>query len=114
MLNGRARYISPRWNYLYDLIHDLNVNKTAMRPVGKAVFIHFAGAVKPWTDWSGHDARLMFRQYHALSPWSDMELDQEPKNTKEMRMHSRFLWRQGKPLQALQWFVRYLRKRAAK
>lgn len=114
VLNGRARYISPRWNYLYDLIHDLNVNKTAMRPVGKAVFIHFAGAVKPWTDWSGHDARLMFRQYHALSPWSDMELDQEPKNTKEMRMHSRFLWRQGKPLQSLQWFVRYLRKRAAR
>ena len=114
VLNGRARYISPRWNYLYDLIHDLNINKTAMRPVGKAVFIHFAGAVKPWTDWSGHDARLMFRQYHALSPWSDMELDQEPKNTKEMRMHSRFLWRQGKPWQSLRWFVRYLRKRAAK
>ncbi|MDB5775774.1 MAG: UDP-glucose--(glucosyl) alpha 1,3-glucosyltransferase WaaO [Herbaspirillum sp.] len=114
VLNGRARYISPRWNYLYDLIHDLNVNKTALRPVGKAVFIHFAGAVKPWTDWSGHDARHLFRKYLLLSPWADVPLDQEPKNTKELRMHSRFLFRQGKPLQSLKWYLRYLRKRTAK
>jgi len=114
VLNGRARYISPRWNYLYDLIHDLNVNKFAMRPVGKAVFIHFAGAVKPWTDWSGHDARHMFRKYLSLSPWSDMPLDPEPKNTKEMRMHSRFMYRQGRPLESLKWYLRYLRKRRAK
>lgn len=114
VLNGRARYISPRWNYLYDLIHDLNDNKTAMRPVGKAVFIHFAGAVKPWTEWSGHAVRADFRRCLDLSPWADKELDREPKNTKEMRMHSRFLYRQGKPLQSLRWFLRYLRKRAAR
>ena len=114
VLNGRARYISPRWNYLYDLIHDLNVNKTAMRPVGKAVFIHFAGAVKPWTEWSGHDARLLFRKYHAMSPWADMPLDQAPKNTKEMRMHSRFMFRQGKPLESLKWYVKYLQARRAR
>lgn len=113
-LNGRARYLSPRWNYLYDLIHDLNLNQTAMRPVGNAVLIHFAGSVKPWTDWSGHDVRLMFRRYLDLSPWAEMGLDAQPKNTKEMRMHSRFLWRQGKPLQSLQWFIRYLRKRRAR
>ena len=88
VLNGRARYVSPRWNYLYDLIHDLNVSKFAMRPVGKAVFIHFAGAVKPWTEWSGHDARHLFRNYLALSPWADMPLDPAPKNTKEMPIKS--------------------------
>jgi UDP-glucose:(glucosyl)LPS alpha-1,3-glucosyltransferase len=32
VLNGRARYLSPKWNYLYDLIHDLNVNKFALKP----------------------------------------------------------------------------------
>lgn len=114
VLNGRVRYISPRWNYLYDLIHDLNVNKTAMRPVGKAVFIHFAGAVKPWADWSGHDACKLFRNYLALSPWSNMPLDQEPKNTKELRMHSRFLFKQGKPWQSLKWYLNYLLVRSRK
>lgn len=114
VLNGRARYISPRWNYLYDLIHDLNLNKTAMRPLGKAALVHFAGAVKPWTDWSGHDARHLFRHHLEQTPWAAMGLDREPRNSKEMRMQSRFLWRQGKPLQSLKWFLRYLRKRAAK
>jgi lipopolysaccharide biosynthesis glycosyltransferase len=111
VLDGRARYISPRWNYLYDLIHDLNVNRFTLRPVGKAVFIHFAGAVKPWADWSGHDARHLFRKYLSLSPWSDMPLDPEPKNTKEMRMRSRFLYRQRRPLESLTWYLRYLRRR---
>lgn len=111
VLNGRARYLSPRWNYLYDLIHDLNVNRYAMRSIGQAVFIHFAGAVKPWADWSGHDARLLFRKYLALSPWSDIPLDPHPRNTKEMRMHSRFMWRQGRPLESLKWYLHYLRKR---
>lgn len=114
VFNGRARYLSPRWNYLYDLIHDLNVNKVAMRPVGKAVFIHFAGSVKPWAYWSGHDARHLFARYLALSPWADMPLDTEPRNTKELRMHSRFLYRQGRPLESLRWYLRYLRKRAKK
>ncbi|MDC8758893.1 glycosyltransferase family 8 protein [Janthinobacterium fluminis] len=114
VLNGRARYISPRWNYLYDLIHDLNDNKTALRPVGKAALVHFAGAVKPWADWSGHAACRLFAHHLAQSPWAELGLDGEPGNTKEMRMHSRFLWRQGKPLQSLRWFLRYLRKRRAR
>jgi lipopolysaccharide biosynthesis glycosyltransferase len=114
VLNGRARYISPRWNYLYDLIHDLNVNKFAMRPVGKAVFIHFAGSVKPWAAWSRHAACELFRKYLALSPWADMPLDPAPLNSKEMRMNSRFMWRQGRPLESLKWYLQYLRARSAK
>lgn len=114
VLNGRARYLSPKWNYLYDLIHDLNVNKFALKPVGKAIFVHFAGAVKPWAAWSRHDACTLFRRYLDISPWADMALDQEPRNTKELRMHSRFMYRQGRPLESLKWYVRYLRKRRAR
>lgn len=114
VLNGRARYVSPKWNYLYDLIHDLNVNKFALKPVGRAIFVHFAGAVKPWAAWSRHEACALFRQYLDISPWADMALDEVPRNTKELRMHSRFMWRQGRPLESLKWYLRYLRKRARK
>ncbi|MBP0597669.1 UDP-glucose--(glucosyl) LPS alpha 1,3-glucosyltransferase WaaO [Herbaspirillum sp. LeCh32-8] len=114
VLNGRARYVSPKWNYLYDLIHDLNVNKFALKPVGKAIFVHFAGAVKPWAAWSRHEACELFRRYLDISPWADMSLDTEPRNTKELRMHSRFMYRQGKPLESLRWYLRYLGKRASK
>lgn len=113
VLNGHARFIAPKWNYLYDLIHVLNVSKTALRPVGDAVFIHFAGAVKPWAKWSKHAACDLFAKYLAMSPWADKPLDLLPKNTKEMRMQSRFMYKQGKPFQSLYWYVQYLKLRAA-
>jgi lipopolysaccharide biosynthesis glycosyltransferase len=114
VLNGRARYVGQRYNTLYDLIHDLQVNRTALRDLHDAVLVHFAGSVKPWAAWSGHAAATLFAGYLAQSPWGDLALDAAPKNTKEMRMHSRFLLRQGKPLQSLTWYVRYLRKRRRK
>lgn len=114
VLNGRARYVDQRYNTLYDLIHDLQVNRTALRDLGGAVLVHFAGSVKPWAAWSGHAAATLFAGYLAQSPWADLPLDVAPRNTKELRMHSRFLLRQGKPWQSLQWYVRYLRKRRRK
>ena len=113
-LNGRTLYLPIRYNRIYDLIDDLGNRITAMQPVGNAVFLHFAGSIKPWADWIGHDASRLFRQYHALSPWSHMPLDQQPGNTKEMRMHSRFLFRQGKPVQSFRWYLQYLRARSRK
>lgn len=111
VLDGRARYIDQRYNTLYDLIHDLQVNRTALQALNDAVLVHFAGSVKPWAAWSGHAAAALFAGYLAQSPWGDLPLDAAPRNTKEMRMYSRFLMRQGKPLQSLSWYVRYLRKR---
>ena len=112
VIGGSARFIDGKYNYIYDLIHDLDRNIRTMRPVGDAVFLHFAGAVKPWADWSEHEARALFTKYHALSPWSDMPLDPAPRNSREMRMQARFLTKRGELLRALGWFVRYLRKRA--
>ncbi|MDQ2823285.1 MAG: UDP-glucose--(glucosyl) LPS alpha 1,3-glucosyltransferase WaaO [Pseudomonadota bacterium] len=114
VLNGRARYVDQRYNTLYDLIHDLQVTRTTLRDMNGAVLVHFAGSVKPWAAWSGHDAAQLFAGYLVQSPWGDLALDAAPRNTKEMRMHSRFLLRQWKPVQSLAWYVRYLRKRRRK
>jgi UDP-glucose:(glucosyl)LPS alpha-1,3-glucosyltransferase len=114
VLDGRARFIEKRWNYIYDLIYDLDRNTTAMRPIEDAVFIHFAGAVKPWADWSMHDSRALFRKYHAMSPWADLPLDQAPRNSRELRMQSRFLMKQGRTLEGIRWYVKYLRARSRK
>jgi UDP-glucose:(glucosyl)LPS alpha-1,3-glucosyltransferase len=110
-LEGKAIYIDKRWNYLYGLINDLEQDHRAMRDVGDAVFIHFAGSVKPWAEWCLHDSRSLFAKYHAMSPWSDMALDQAPRNYKEMRMHSRFLWKRGQFVESVKWFGHYLRAR---
>ena len=112
VLDGRAKFVAKKWNYIYDLVYDLDRNITKMRPIDDAGFIHFAGAVKPWADWSGHDARTMFIKYHALSPWSDFPLDPAPGNTREMRMLSRFLLKRGQILDSARWYYKYLQARA--
>lgn len=115
VLDGRARFIGVRWNYLYGLVGDLENNRPALNiPHGAATFIHFAGAVKPWGVWSGHDSVHLFQKYHALSAWSDLVLDIEPTNYKELRMHSRFQWARGNRLDSLRWYWRYLLLRRAR
>ena len=106
-LDGKAIYIEKRWNYLYGLIGDLENDYRAMRDVGDAVFLHFAGAVKPWANWCMHDSRAIFAKYHRMSPWADMPMDEQPTNYKEMRMHSRFLWRRRQFADSVKWFWRY-------
>ncbi|PRC92813.1 glycosyltransferase family 8 protein [Solimicrobium silvestre] len=107
-LDGKATYIAKRWNYLYGLIGDLENDRRAMYDVGDAVFIHFAGAVKPWADWCLHDSRAIFAKYHGMSPWADMPMDQQPQNYKEMRMHSRFLLKRKQLGASIKWFWKYL------
>ncbi len=114
VLDGRARFIEKRYNYIYDLIYDLDRNTTTMRAVDDAVFIHFAGAVKPWADWTRHESRAMFKKYHALSPWADLALDPAPRNSREMRMQSRFLMKRGEVFSGLHWYMKYLKARSRK
>jgi len=111
VLDGRARFIDKKWNYLYGLIGELDADKRALNIAGDAVFIHFAGAVKPWNDWSLHESRDLFVKYHMISPWSDMPLDQSPQNYKEMRMYSRFLFRRRQFAGSIAWYFRYLSKK---
>lgn len=110
-LDGRALFMEKKWNYLYGLIGDLDQDRRKMQLEGEAVFIHFAGAVKPWNDWSQHESRHLFMKYHAISPWADMPLDEEPKNYKEMRMFSRFLVKRGQYADAFAWYMKYLSKK---
>jgi lipopolysaccharide biosynthesis glycosyltransferase len=114
VLDGRAKFIDKKWNYLYGLIGDLDADRRKLNIVGAAVFIHFAGAVKPWNDWSGHDSRDLFARYHAMSPWADMSLDEVPQNYKEMRMFSRFLFKRRQFGDSAAWYFRYLSKKISR
>ncbi len=109
VLDGRAKFVDQKWNYLYGLVGDLERDKRRLTLRDSAVFIHFAGAVKPWSDWCLHESRDLFARYHAMSPWSDLPLDGVPRNYKEMRMHSRFLLRRRKVVESFYWYWKYTR-----
>lgn len=108
VLDGKAKYIDVRWNYIYSMIVDLKRGKLTMDSLGNAVFVHFAGLIKPWNDWSGHQARELFCKYHQLSAWSDIPLDQAPLNHKEMRIYSRSLFNRGYLLRGSYWYLAHV------
>lgn len=108
VLDGKARYVAIKWNYIYSMIVDLKRGKLTMDSVDDAVFIHFAGLIKPWNDWSGHQARELFLKYHKLSAWSDVPLDHAPLNYKEMRIQARSLFKRGRPLQGVYWYLAHI------
>lgn len=110
VLDGRAKFIDGKWNFQYNLNSCLNAGDFRMDTVGDAAFIHFTGRVKPWHDWSLHEAKALFVKYQSLSPWIGTPLD-TPKNYKEMRLFSQFLARQGHKGRAALWFARYLVKK---
>lgn len=110
VLDGRATFIDEKWNFRYNLEAVLKEGATRMGPPGEGVFLHFTGRVKPWHDWSLHEARTLFAQYQSLSPWAGTPLD-APKNYKEMRMFARFLMKQGRVAEGAAWYLRYLSKK---
>jgi UDP-glucose:(glucosyl)LPS alpha-1,3-glucosyltransferase len=110
-LEGKTKFIANKWNHIYGLIADLEHGRLNMELKGEAVFIHFAGSVKPWGEWTRHEAMELFRKYHSMSPWSEEPLDVAPQNYKEMRMYSRFLFRRRDFGNSLAWYWRYLAKR---
>jgi UDP-glucose:(glucosyl)LPS alpha-1,3-glucosyltransferase len=110
-LEGRTRFIANKWNHIYGLVADLEQDRRKLELKGEAVFIHFAGSVKPWSEWTGHEATALFRQYHLMSPWSEQPLEEAPRNYKEMRMYSRFLFRRREFRSSLAWYWRYLGKK---
>jgi UDP-glucose:(glucosyl)LPS alpha-1,3-glucosyltransferase len=107
VLDGRARFIDGKFNFQYNLDNCLKAGDPRMSPVGDAVFVHFTGRVKPWHDWSLHEAKSLFVKYQSLSPWADIPLD-APRNYKEMRMFSQFLAKQGRSAYAALWYLKYL------
>lgn len=107
VLNRSAKFIDGKWNFQYNLDNFLKAGDTRMGSLEAAVLIHFTGRIKPWHDWSPHEAKSLFLHYQSLSPWRDVPLD-APANYKEMRMFSRFLVKQGRTADALRWYGKYL------
>lgn len=104
VLDGRVKFIDPRFNWIYDLFGETTTNKKIAK---EAVFIHFVGRLKPWHNWCCNPSNALFLKYQALSPWANVAL-YGPKNYKEMRMFAQGLTRTGQRRQGMIWYFKYL------
>jgi lipopolysaccharide biosynthesis glycosyltransferase len=106
-LDGHAKYIGRQWNFRCHLVAYLSAGETRLNLATPHVLVHFTGPVKPWHAWCLHEARNIFLGYQALSPWSDVPLDQ-PKTARELKLYSRFLIRQHHIWRGIYWHLKYL------
>jgi len=110
-LNGRVRFIDERWNSRYHLVEHLSHGRITLDVPRPVTFVHFTGPVKPWHSWCLHESRDIFVGYQNSSTWRDMPLD-DPHSARDLKLYSRFLFKQGYALRGLGWHLKYLIKRA--
>ena len=70
--------------------------------------IHFVSSPKPWSIAASHGE--LYLKYYYQSPWKDQPLD-APKNSKEAKKFAKILWRKGKYLASIQWYILYIQKK---
>lgn len=85
VLEGCARFMGSRFNYLAKLGH---AEEDYIKQVpADTVLLHYAGNNKPWQAWNQQPAVAFYRQARALSPWCNVELD-APTNRRQARLMS--------------------------
>lgn len=103
--NGRyeIEYVSNRFNHFF------RANGQEM-PIGEdTVLEHFAGRLKPWQPWCESETKKIYGRYQEESLWKDFRY--LPQNYQENRLMGRHCRREGKWLEALEWYRRYLSDR---
>ncbi len=106
-LDGRTRYIDDKWNTRYHLVDYLSRGETRLALPQRPPIVHFTGPVKPWQDWCLHEARQIFVDLQATTPWADVALDL-PRSPRELKLFSKFLIRQRRTVEGVLWHLKYL------
>ncbi len=106
ILTGKVHYMDRTYNCI----------DSAAADSMEIVLLHFAAHPKPWniawpisklcTDFT----RDIYRQYEAMTPWRDTEL-QMPRNYKEMKVYAKCLWHNGSYLASSFWKIKYMMKK---
>ncbi|AMP13327.1 glycosyltransferase family 8 protein [Collimonas pratensis] len=110
ILDGRATFIDPKWNFQYNVEGFLKQGDVEFTYPREVKFIHFTGRLKPWHNWNLHKSKYLFQKYQKVSPWAAMPLD-APRNHKEMKMFSQFLFKRKHVIKGVAWYCRYMLNR---
>ena len=100
VLDGKVKFLDSRWNYFYDMGHQLE------EIPADTVFLHYFGAIKPWEVICHHPMQKHYQKYERMSPWVDSP-PLAPITASKMERYARELWQQGEFRQALSWYGRY-------
>lgn len=98
ILKNDIIYLNEKYNYFSkEKIH--------------SIFTHYVSTPKPWSISALNNE--IYLEYYSQSPWKNIPLIL-PRNHKEMKKYSYKLWKQGKYMKSLKWFIVYFIKKLKK
>ena len=79
---------------------------TAREMLNNTILLHYSGDIKPWHPWCKYGSKKIWYDYLSKSPWCDYSYS--PRTYQENRLMGRVLRRQGKYVDALSWYWKYV------
>ncbi|WP_024527881.1 glycosyltransferase family 8 protein [Serratia fonticola] len=111
VLEGNVQFIDKKYNTLFMLGHsDVDYNRM---PPNDTVFIHYAGADKPWQKWNNQAGTYFYTEHYQRSCWASYAFDM-PKNDQQAKKMYKLLLREKKYFSSLQWYCMYIKLRYGK
>jgi lipopolysaccharide biosynthesis glycosyltransferase len=105
ILDGNAKFISNRWNFM------CNLEKKIKEIPTDTVLIHYTAREKPWHKWCIHPLAATFTEYARESLWRDVPLDDKPRSYKEMKMLGRALFHRKDFVNSTYWYFKYVQEK---
>lgn len=104
VLEGKVKFIDRKYNTIFMLEH--NEKGYAKMPANNTVFLHYAGADKPWQQWNKQRGCRFYTDIYQTSPWAAWPFDLPRHDQQAKKMYKR-LFREKKYLSGLRWYIRY-------
>ena len=100
-IGSRYQMLSERYNHFY-----MNGKHQEVPLPKDTVFLHFAGDIKPWQPWCQNKLKALWEKALENSPWRGYVYI--PRNYQENRLMGKVLRKQGRYVEALSWYCRYV------
>ncbi|MDN8543365.1 glycosyltransferase [Erwinia sp. BC051422] len=104
VLENRFATVDSKYNTIFKPGHG-SEDYTALPPP-ETVFLHYAGADKPWQQWNKQAVCSYYSAIYRRSVWADRAYDL-PKNDRQAKKMYKLMFREKKFLKGLKWYITY-------
>jgi len=104
VLEGRVAFAQTRFNRQLMLAH--KPADHLILPEKETVFLHYAGADKPWQQWNTQAATRFYRELYAQSAWSSQPYEL-PKTDQQAKKMYKLCFRQHAFFKGIKWYLSY-------
>lgn len=108
LIEDKVRFVDKKYNLIFKLKHKKDDYK--LMPPIDTVFLHYAGADKPWQKWNKQSATKFYTNIYLNFPWSSKNFD-IPKNYEQAKKMYKLMLHKREYISCLRWYLSYIKFR---